>query len=283
MSATKIITLAFESLGSSDRPTLIWLHGFLGAGRDWRPIAKRLPDYHHVMLDLPGHGESIHRQPETIFSFPGAARAIMATLEQPGLDTVTLIGYSMGARLALYLALRFPLRIRGLVMEGGSPGLRTEAERDERRQRDRETRHALQCQPMTEFLNAWYDQPLFHSLRNHPELLRRLRASRCNNDISGLCRAHEGLGIATQPDLWPELPRLSMPTLSIVGEQDDKYGAIARAMQSRSACIKMVTVPKCGHNTHVEDPKTFARLLSAWLAEKLVTFPENPEQNDQKI
>ena len=269
MSATKIITLAFESLGSSNKPTLVWLHGFLGAGRDWRPIAKRLPDYHHVMLDLPGHGESIHRQPETIFSFSGAARAIMATLEQPGLDTITLIGYSMGARLALYLALRFPLRIRGLVMEGGSPGLRTEAERHERRQRDRETRHALQSQSLTEFLTAWYDQPLFHSLKNHPGLLRRLRASRCKNDISGLCRAHEGLGIAAQPDLWPELPRLSMPTLSIIGEQDAKYGAIARAMQSRSACIEMVTVPKCGHNTHVEDPKTFAQLLSEWLVDRV--------------
>nr|VFK43483.1 MAG: 2-succinyl-6-hydroxy-2,4-cyclohexadiene-1-carboxylate synthase [Candidatus Kentron sp. TC] len=257
--------LAFDTRGSADDAAMVWLHGFLGAGRDWLPIVERLPGYYHVMLDLPGHGGSARCQSDGVFSFHGTARAIMATLEYLRLDKTIFIGYSLGARLALYVALRFSPRIRGLVMEGGSPGLEDETERRERLRGERGVRDALQSQPMAEFLDAWYDQPLFHSLKNHPDLLRRLRASRADNRVPGLCRAHEGLSVATQPNLWPELSRLSVPSLLIVGEQDDKYGGIARMIRARAAHIQVATVPGCGHNTHLEDPETFARLLLGWL------------------
>src|SRR5690606_23314286 len=81
------------------------------------------------------------------------------------------------------------------------------------------------------FLEDWYDQPLFASLKQHPEMRATLIARRhAHGNPALLARSIRALGTGVQPDLWPALPELTMPTLLITGELDRKFSIIAEDM-----------------------------------------------------
>lgn len=107
--------------------TLVLLHGFLGAAEDWTPVAASLGTRRTVLApDLPGHGSAgllTGMVPPSLEQAAADVAGWCATLQQP----VTLVGYSLGARLALTLALRHPGACSRLVLVSGSPGLEGDA------------------------------------------------------------------------------------------------------------------------------------------------------------
>ena len=92
-------------------PPLVLLHGFTQTRQSWRRTARALAGrYRAVIPDLPGHGQAVHRTA----SFDACAAYVRA------LGPSTLVGYSMGGRIALYTALTVP--VKRLVLVGASPG-----------------------------------------------------------------------------------------------------------------------------------------------------------------
>ena len=252
-------TLPLHVWGPPEAPVLVCLHGFLGTGADWADLAARLPNRRVLAPDLPGHGAAVE-QPDRAYIFEGAVEAILATLDAAGVEQFALLGYSMGGRLALALALAAPTRVSALLLESASPGLRTEAERHERRRLDAERAEALRAD-LPRFLHDWYRLPLFATLS--PAQRSRLEAERARGDAAALAHALEGLGAGAQPDLWPELPHLAMPTTAIAGVLDAKFVAIARTMQASHPPMRVEVVPGAGHNVHVEAPEAFADIVQA--------------------
>src|SRR5690242_16348423 len=107
-------------------PTLVLLHGFTQTRQSWRRTANELASRYRVITpDLPGHGQAAHRTA----SFDAVAAYVRA------LEPQTLVGYSMGGRVALYTALTVP-GIDRLVLVGASPGLEDAAERQKRKAQD---------------------------------------------------------------------------------------------------------------------------------------------------
>ena len=119
--------------------SVVLLHGFLGDRRDLEPLRRALaPSFGCITLDLPGHGDTAHLADEVEES-PGNALldALMAALE--GLHRsggLALVGYSLGARLALQVAVKRPDLVSAVVALGGNPGLVDGASRDARVARD---------------------------------------------------------------------------------------------------------------------------------------------------
>ena len=92
---------------------MLFLHGFMGHAGDWREVSDDLDGrLRRVAVDLPGHGASLAVPPDR-YTIGGAARSVLDVLDGAGMDRATLVGYSMGGRLALYLALRHPDRCAG--------------------------------------------------------------------------------------------------------------------------------------------------------------------------
>ena len=85
---------------------IVFLHGFLGTSSDWEPVCSFLPDCHCIGIDLPGHGKSPFTK---TFDFD--------------IEKCHLIGYSMGGRLAMGYAAKYPERIASLTVIAGHPGL----------------------------------------------------------------------------------------------------------------------------------------------------------------
>ena len=243
---------------------LLFLHGFMGSGRDWAETVEAVPDCRCILVDLPGHGLSAGCPPD-LYSMPQAALALLAVLDDLGVGQCIPVGYSMGGRLALYLALAHPDRCRALVVESGSPGLESEQERESRREWDEVKAAELERQGLEAFLEDWYRQPLFHSIGRNEARFAALMERRRNNDAAGLARSLRLMGTGSQPSLWAQLPGMRVPWLAVAGELDWRYGETMRDMVSLSEKGRLVTVRDAGHNTHFENPDGFSRALRDFL------------------
>jgi len=262
---TRPKNLAYEVSGEGGQPEVLLLHGFMGSSADWQGVAAAIGDRAFcIALDLPGHGASLGLAPQA-YTMEGTARAVVCTLDDLEARRPVIVGYSMGGRLALYLALRYPERCAGLFLESASPGLQNAGERAARRTADEEKANRLESGDFDIFLRDWYRQPLFASLARDEGLLRRTTEARRRNDPPELARSLRGMGAGSQPPLWRELEGLAVPALAVAGELDGKYAGISSSMASISPKVEPVVVAGVGHIVHEEASAQYAALLGRFL------------------
>lgn len=255
--------LRYEACGPADAPPILLLHGFIGSSAEWNEVAGALSgDYRCLIPDLPGHGSSTGLPYPEAYTMDGAARSLTALLDAESIDRCAVAGYSMGGRLALYLALRYPRRVERLLLESASPGLVTEEERAARRVSDEKLARRLETDEFRQFVEDWYRQPLFATLARDEELLRRTIEARVQNDPRELARSLRAMGTGSQPSLWADLEDLTVPTLAIAGGEDAKFVALAREMERASANVQTFVVSCAGHSVHAEQPETYAGFLA---------------------
>lgn len=254
-------------LGNPRLPRLVFLHGFLGRGADWEPIAATFADrYHCILPDLPGHGANTHLPLKIPLSYESLAQGLQTTLAGGGRRPVVLAGYSLGGRIALYTSLRFPDFVRALILESTSPGIADPAARQERARADGRRAEDISSFGMRAFVDDWYRQPLFHSLQHRPALLERLRRSRQDNDPTWMAKVIRELSPGRQPFLGKRLSELHLPTLLLAGRLDEKYAVVLREMALQIPQARGLVVPRAGHTIHAERPVRFRRILAAFLS-----------------
>jgi 2-succinyl-6-hydroxy-2,4-cyclohexadiene-1-carboxylate synthase len=255
--------LAHEEHGPPDAPALLLLHGFMGSRRDWGPIAAALSGTHRCLaVDLPGHGETGAPEDESLWTPDGCVTALAALLLAAGGGSV--IGYSLGGRLALQLAIEHPGVVARAVLVCASPGVTGECGRAQRRNSDEGLARRLETQGLEPFLEEWYRLPLFAALREHPrfpEVLERRR----RNDPRLLARSLRQMGTGAQRSLWPDLQALRTPLLLLAGERDEKFTDLAFDMATRCPAAEAVIVRGRGHALVEEDPETVARETAGFL------------------
>lgn len=248
--------------GRSTVPTVIFLHGFLGSSADWQPLARRLQAaWRCVLVDLPGHGRAHFPEHPELYSCAGATQAVLATADRPA----HLVGYSLGGRLALQLALQHPERWRSLTLISASAGLPLAAERSARRRADDALAADLEQNGLTAFLKKWYGQKLFGNLRRKPALFDRLVRRRRKNRAEELARVSHGCSVGRQPALWHRLAELRLPVLLLAGAEDAKYVRLMRRMQRLIPAAQLVVVEKAGHAVIEEQPVRAAQVLKHFL------------------
>ncbi len=113
------LELAFEEYGDSSAQPLILIHGFFASSRNWRQIAKKLAEHYHVfVLDMRNHGQSPHAEG---MDYPLMAADLLFFIDQQKLQTVSLLGHSMGGKVVMWFALNWPERVDNLVVADISP------------------------------------------------------------------------------------------------------------------------------------------------------------------
>ena len=239
-----------------------WLHGFLGSPEDWDSVRGRLAAAPEVecLPHLPGHGTAPEAVPTDLGGW--LEWLLERTRDLPPLD---LVGYSLGGRLALHLALAAPERVRRLVLLGASPGLESRPARAERRARDEAWAAQLEREGLEAFLADWYAQPLFTPLMEL-DGASALLARRAVGHPSALAAALRAVSPAGQANLWPRLPELSMPVLWLAGSGDESCAASSRRAAARCPRGLHALVPGAGHAAQLEQPSALATLLDPFLA-----------------
>lgn len=234
------------------------LHGFTGGSESWAAVARGLDDGNGVVaVALPGH----HPEVPVAADFEGAVDAIAAGLARAGLAGIELVGYSLGARLALGLALRHRGLAARLTLIGVNPGI-DEDHRAERRRGDQRWASVLREQGIDAFAAAWQDQPIFASQRRLPaRILATQQALRRSHDPEALAASLETMGLGVMPDYRGRLRELEVPTRLVVGALDVKFLGVARDMIRRAPALDLEVIADCGHNPLLERPAELARVL----------------------
>lgn len=113
------VELFHRDLGGAGRPPLVILHGFLGSSRNWQTAGAALAGRFHVhALDLRNHGRSPHA-PE--MSYPEMLADVLAWMDARSLAAASVLGHSMGGKVAMALACRRPARVTRLVVVDIAP------------------------------------------------------------------------------------------------------------------------------------------------------------------
>jgi 2-succinyl-6-hydroxy-2,4-cyclohexadiene-1-carboxylate synthase len=209
------------------------------------------------LVDAPGHGAADHAGADLV-----RAARLLGDTGSPDGEPATYVGYSMGGRIALRLAVDRPGVVHRLVLIGASPGLADPSERAGREAADERLADRIETIGVDAFLDEWLAQPLFAGLA--PE--RAHRDERRGNTATALAASLRALGTGAQDPLWDRLCELRMPVLLFAGEHDGKFTAIARRMAARiGPHATVVVVPGAGHTAHLEQPERTAAALLAWL------------------
>jgi 2-succinyl-6-hydroxy-2,4-cyclohexadiene-1-carboxylate synthase len=229
---------------------IVLVHGFTQTTTTWDDVASQLVDDAEVVrVDLPGHGGSSGLR----LSFEETAAAIGATGGR-----ATYVGYSMGGRLCLRLALDRPDLVTALVLLGASPGVAEPAERAERRRSERRLMADILDSGDVGFLHGALAQPAFETVWPRATDLAVRRA----NPPDGLAAALDSLGTGNQSPLWDRLAELTMPTLLVAGERDAKFVDIARRMDAVTGPnVRTAFVPESGHAVHLDQPAACVELI----------------------
>ena len=257
------MTLATRTIGPTESadpegspvPHLALLHGFTQNGDCWGRFATELARHHRLTLvDLPGHGRSKHDQADLWTA---------ADLVVEACGPAFYLGYSMGGRIALHAALAHPEAVDGLVLIGATPGLRTEAERAGRRRADDDLARELLTIGLSAFLDRWLALPLFAGLDDEAAA----RPARTTNRPEGLAASLRRCGTGSQESLWDRLGSITVPTLAVVGDRDEKFSAIATEMVAAIGADRVDVVGLPGtHAVHLERPEDSAAVVADTLA-----------------
>ena len=226
------------------------VHGFTQTGSTWDEIAGQLArEAEAVRVDLPGHGGSADLR----LGFEETAAALGACGGR-----ATYVGYSMGGRLCLRLALDRPDLVAALVLLGASPGVADPAERAERRRSEKRLAADILESGDAGFHRGALAQPAFETVRPRPTDLAMRRTS----PPDGLAAALHSLGTGSQTPLWDRLAELAMPTLLVAGERDAKFVDIARRMDAVTGPnVRTAFVPESGHAVHLDQPAACVELI----------------------
>jgi 2-succinyl-6-hydroxy-2,4-cyclohexadiene-1-carboxylate synthase len=227
-------------------PEALALHGFLGSGEDFEalhanlPLALLAPDLHSV------------------------AAASIGELADLVAGPSIAIGYSMGARLALELALRQPLD--AMILIGATAGIPDAAERAARRDADEAWARLLEAEGLDAFLARWDAQPVLAGHAAIPEpWRRRFRARRRRADPAALAQALRAWGTGSMAPLWDRLPSIRAPVLLLTGAADRKFTELARVLAAQLPDAVHVEVPDAGHAVHLERPREVGAAVLGYL------------------
>jgi 2-succinyl-6-hydroxy-2,4-cyclohexadiene-1-carboxylate synthase len=258
----------YELSGSG--PPVLLLHGFTGTMENWQPHTAVLAESFRVLaVDLPGHGQTSAPADPARYRMEQVAADLAQFVSDLTGRPANLLGYSMGGRLALYLAIHYPALVRSLILESASPGLDDVAARQVRIRQDEALAGRIEREGIEAFVNYWERVPLFASQSRLPENVRqRLRDQRLRNDPQGLTNSLRGMGTGVQPSLWKQLDDLKMPVLLLAGALDEKFVRIAQQMYDRMADARLEIVPDAGHTVHLEAPSVFQNHVLDFLTQR---------------
>ena len=261
-------SLAFTAYGAAGNPPLVILHGLFGSGRNWSSYAKLLSDTWYVLaVDLPDHG----RSPWTSepLTYPMMAEAVAEFLASQHIDAATVMGHSMGGKVAMTLALTQPERIAALVVVDIAPVPYNNRDREHERyiaaMRAIDTTHTTRRSEVEAALGDDIPDPAIRAF-----LMQNLVPDDTTGGLRWQCNLAAFAANMTALVDFPVSPTMTPyagPTRFIVGGnsryvQEKSEPTLLRLFPNAG----IDRLPGAGHWPHAEMPKLFTEKLVRFLA-----------------
>ncbi|MFC4355849.1 2-succinyl-6-hydroxy-2,4-cyclohexadiene-1-carboxylate synthase [Chryseomicrobium palamuruense] len=257
------MTFRYLEWNPKGKHTAVLLHGFTGSDHSFDMVIPYLSEDIRVIVPLlPGHGSVSY--PLANFAMDTQVDWLHQCFKQLGLKRFTLIGYSMGGRLALGYSLEYP--VEKLLLTSSSPGIEDEQAREERAQADANLATRIVEVGIDAFVDYWEEIPLFASQKKLPtEVQETVRRERESHEAIPLAQSLREFSTGKMPNYWPMLGEYSNSVKLVVGELDQKFVQINKVMQTKFPHASLTIVEQVGHAIHVENPKMFATIIEEYI------------------
>lgn len=239
-------------------PPIVFVHG-LGMDQSmWDlQIPQFSPHYQVILYDLRGHGQS--ESPPFPYSIELFADDLHFFLRFLGLQKAVLIGLSLGGRILLKFALKYPEEIRALILCAAQSETPQES-----KQRFNWLAEMAQKEGMAKVGEAYFSLPLFQTLaEKQPARFQREKERFIKASPLGF--AHACLAIAQMEPLTPHLEQIKGPTLALAGEWDTPYLPFLDLYSTKIPQCQKKIIPQAGHISNLENPLAFQETVQEFL------------------
>lgn len=253
------IDIACEATGPEDAPVLIFNHALATSRAMWRAqVAAFAPRHRVITFDMRGHGESA--APDNPYTLDMLADDVVGVLDSLGVTRpAVFVGISIGGMIGQSLGLRHSKRLRGLVLANTTSRVPPEGRVawDSRIEAIRRDGVEGQVQPtLDRWLSADFRARDPETTRWVADMIRATPAA----GMIGCAHAIKAL------DYTEQLRQISLPTLIIAGEKDPGTPvAAAQVIHERIGGSQLAVIPDCLHQTPIEAPAAFNRILAGFL------------------
>lgn len=250
--------LNFHVVGQG--PPLLILHGLLGSLDNWMPHAQILaPQFQVFLLDLRNHGRSPHAAE---FSYDLMAADLAGFIHEHNLDTVNLLGHSMGGKVAMRFAQLHPEQVRQLIVADMSP-----REYPPRYAEILAAMHALELSRLQQRADA---EAALTAVAPEKSLRQFLLKNIGRDDVGQMRWKPNVASLSANYPLiraaLPVEPKFTGPTLFIRGGQSDYIrDADVALIHQTFPRARLETIATAGHWLHAEAPAEFLRLVTTCL------------------
>ena len=266
------LALSIAEAGSGGRPLLL-VHGFTGSKEDFTAWLDRLAElgWHVVAPDLRGHGASAQPEDEAAYSLDAFATDLLALLDGLGWEQTLVLGHSMGGMVVQTAVLREPGRFDALVlMDTGHHVVELDATIVELGLAIARTEGMAAVMAAQEALEG--AEPLATGARERALAMHEgYRELGERNMLAAspamFCAMLEALtDVGGDPDRLPHLENVAMPTLVLVGDEDEPFLKPSRRMAETIPGAELVVIPAAGHSPQFENPDAWWASLTSFLA-----------------
>ena len=234
---------------------LIFIHGFLGSRKD---LDVTFNGFEMHFFELPGHGNNQKK----LARYDLASLAYELETYLKGFQQPYVWGYSLGGRVLQKVIERDLIPLSGAILES-TAGFQQEP--FDRLEKDKIWAQKLSSVPIDRFLDEWYSQELFKSLRSHPKYLETLGLRK---SIDPQIAAQILVEASPAQNPLPTPDRIPIPTLAMTGENDAKYSKIWASWIDKNPNLDIRILEKCGHTPHIENLELTVRTVQEWLAQQ---------------
>jgi 3-oxoadipate enol-lactonase len=235
---------------------VVWIHGFPLASSIFEPqLAIR--GVRHVMPDLPGFGQS--RPDGRELTIDDYAHLMLDLLDTRGLDRAVFAGLSMGGYICLALARIAPQRLRALILID----TKETADTDEARKGRYDSIEKVRKNGVQPIVDSMLPKMLTGAAPQ--EMRERVREIMTSSSREGVIAALTAM--ARRPDSTGVLPRVNVPTLVLVGEQDTiTPPADAERMSKAIPRARLVRIADAAHLSNYEQAAEVNRVCGAFVS-----------------
>jgi (E)-2-((N-methylformamido)methylene)succinate hydrolase len=239
-------------------PSIVLIHGVGLDHTMWSWV--RLGDRRVVTYDLLGHGSGAPLPPGSDLStLVDQLRSVSDAEPSP----VDLVGFSLGALIAQGFTLKYPERVRRLILVSGVFN-RSPKERSTILERVADVREGGYLNNVATAIDRWF-APEF--VAAHPDVLAAVTERMASNDVASYANAYEVFATADEA-LAAQVHRITCPTLVVTGEHDPRSTpAMSHALAVTVANGRSVVLPGARHLTPLEVPEALARLITTFVEE----------------
>ena len=239
-----------------DSEPVLFLHGFTGSSNCWRNIRKEI-NSPTISIDIPGHNKSYFLDLNEDYTYKDFRTELFLILNKLNVKQVHLLGYSMGGRLAISFAQKYPKLVKSLILESSSLGLVSYEEKEVQKEDDNKLLTLIN-NSMESFVSHWKDNSLFSNQKSRNlTAYKDLNINRLKHNKHQLSKSLLSFSKANMPAFIEAFSTFDFPVFLINGKDDTKYIKINRDMMKIHKKSKQFIINTSSHNVHLENTESF--------------------------